>query len=142
MIGMAIQIVNNLHRIAPAAERAAFKNVGHAAASLRKDAIASIEEGDGASPPGTPPHTHTQKTTRAGKTRLGHLPRAITFAHDRKAMSAVIGPRESVVGTAGQAHEHGGEYKGEHYPPRPFMVPAMDRNLDRFADDWRGSVGE
>lgn len=141
MISLAFKIIDQFDRIMPAVERAAFKNVGHAAAAIRKDAIASIEEAEGPSEPGRPPHTHTAKTTRSGKTRLGHLPRAITFHHDKASMSAVIGPRESVVGEAGSAHELGGEYKGEDYPPRPFMVPALERNAGRFAADWQGSIG-
>lgn len=142
MIGFTFKTIDQFDRVLNAAEKAGFKNLGHAAASTRKTAIASIKEAPGASPPGTPPHTHTQKVTRRGKTRLGHLPRAIAFHHDRKEMRAVVGPRESVVGTAGAAHEHGGDYKGEEYPKRPTIVPALTQNLDRFASDWAGSIGE
>jgi hypothetical protein len=142
VIAIAVQIADHFDRIQPAVERASYQNLAHAAASIRKDAIASIEEKEGPSLPGTPPHTHTAKTTRTGKRRLGHLPRAIVFHNDRQAKSAVVGPRQSVVGTAGQAHEFGGEYKEETFPERPFMNPAMTRNIDRFAADWQGSIGE
>jgi hypothetical protein len=34
----------------------------------------------------------------------------------------------------------GGEFRGHEYPERPFMAPALEKNLDRFAGDWAGSI--
>ena len=78
--------------------------------------------------PGEPPHT-----------RRGLLRRAIRYrvASDRK--SVVIGPTFSRVGTAGAAHEHGGRYKGETYPRRPFMGPALDEVLPRIGPKYKVS---
>jgi hypothetical protein len=131
MIGTAVQIVNQLARVKAAADRAAFRNLGHAAASLRKAAIESIETSDEPSAPGQPPHT-----------RSGHLPRAIRFDVDRAKQEAVIGPQASVVGESGAAHELGEEFHGQDFPERPYMFPALEDNLDRFASDWAGSIGE
>jgi phage gpG-like protein len=128
-------------RIEAAATKAAFENIGHAAASLRKDAIASIIQAEGASAPGTPPHTHTGGLTKKGKVRRGKLQRAITFDVDKAKESAVIGPRESVVGASAAAHEFGGSYKGQSYPERPFMGPALTRAESRFAASFAGSIG-
>lgn len=125
-----------------AADRAAFKNLGHAAATIRNDAIGSIIQAEGPSLPGRPPHTHTGGLTKKGKVRRGELQRAITFDYSKQEKTAVIGPRKSVVGLSGAAHELGGDFKGQDYPERAFMGPALQRNLDRFAEDWRGSIGE
>lgn len=144
MIGLEIKIEDTTPRVEAAAERAVFRNVGHAAATIRNEAIESIEPATGPSAPGTPPHTHTSGVTQKGKVRRGELPRAIVFDQDRDAQSAIIGPRYSVVGESGAAHEGtlGGEYKGDEYPERPFMGPALDNNNDRFASSFAGSIGE
>ena len=131
MIGIAVQIVDRLARVKAAADKAGYRNLGHAAASLRKTAALSIERSDEPSAPGEPPHT-----------RRGQLPRAIRFDVDRTRQEAVIGPRASVVGEAGAAHEFGEEFRGTDYDERPYMGPALDVSLDRFASDWAGSIGE
>jgi hypothetical protein len=66
----------------------------------------------------------------------------IRFDNDRQAQDALIGPMASLVGEAGRAHELGEEFRGHEYPERPFMAPALEKNLDRFAGDWAGSIGE
>lgn len=129
MIGTAFKIQAEISRVLRAVGKAAFRNFGHAAARISKDAKASIEKADGPSPAGSPPHTH----------KRNFLKRAIRY--DANKNGAVIGPLASVVGTAGQAHEFGGEYRDQQFPERPFMQPALERNLDRFAADWAGSVG-
>jgi hypothetical protein len=131
VIGVKVTTETKPQAVTKAVEKAAFRNFGHAAARIRKDAMESIEKAEGPSPPGTPPHT-----------RKRQLPRAIVFHNDKKQQEAIIGPRYSVVGTAGQAHEFGGAYKGEQFEERAFMFPALEKNIDRFASDWAGSVGE
>ncbi len=133
-----VQLVLDFGKIDNAVTKAGFKNFGHAANRIRTDAISSIQFGKGPSQPGTPPHTHGARLTKKGKPRRGQLQRAIVY--DADATSAMIGPRASIVGKSGAAHEFGGEYMGENYPERPFMGPAMLRNIDRFASDWEGSV--
>jgi len=129
MFTTKVTIQDRTKRVAAAADKAAFRNFSHAAASIRKDAGASIEKAEGPSPPGQPPHT---------RRRL--LPRALRF--DVNKQGAVIGPRASVAGTAGSAHELGGSYKGQEFPERPFMLPALERAIPRFAGSWKGSIGE
>lgn len=140
MIGLDFKFVDQSHRVAKATDDAAFRNLGHAAATIRKDAIDSIVQADGPSAPGEAPHTHTQKVTKKGKVRKGNLQRAI--AYDATKEDAVIGPRFSVVGLAGRAHELGEEFHGEQFDERPYMWPATEQNLPRFAQDWAGSIGE
>ncbi len=140
MIGLKnFKFDDQTKRVSDAAEKATFRNVRHAAAAIRRDASESITQADGPSAPGSPPHTHTGGVTKKGKTRKGNLQRAI--AYDADAISAVIGPRESVVGLAGQAHEMGESFHGQDYDERPFMGPALEKNLDRFASSWQGSIG-
>jgi len=134
--------IDNFNKVAEAVEKAAFRNVGHAAAAIRKDAIESIKPAEGASEPGTPPHTHTSGVTKKGKLRRGELQRAIVFAHNREENEALVGPRFSVVGTSGAAHEFGGEYLGQDYPERPFMSPALENNIDRFGGSFEASIGQ
>lgn len=130
MIGVTVTTIDNTAKVQTATERARFKNFSHAIARIRKDAVGSIEVSPEPSEPGTPPHT-----------RRRQLKRAIRFANDKQAQEAIAGPLESMVGTSGEAHEKGGEFRGQQFEPRPFMVPALEKNLDRFAGDWAGSIG-
>lgn len=132
MFKLAATTTNDMQRVAKAAERAQFKNLGHAAARISKDAKASILTDQDPSSPGSPPHT---------KAAAGHnLRGAIRFDYNKE--DAVIGPLASFVGEAGRAHEMGGEFHGQEYPERPFMLPALEQNVDRFAADWKGSITE
>ena len=136
MIDATVTTVDESQAVLAAVQKADYKNLGHAAASIRKEAIASIISNTPrflSSAPGNPPHS-----------RRGLYRRAILYAVDPLQESAVIGPAASVAGISGVAHEFGGWYgsgKQRHeYPARPFMGPALDKNLDRFAQEWAGSV--
>lgn len=129
MISFSVKVEHRFERIASATEKAAFRNFGHAAASIRKTASRSIRRGKNASRPGQPP-----------RTRDGQLRRSLRFSVSEE--DAIIGPRYSFVGEAGAAHEFGGSFRGQQYPARPFMLPALQENLGRFASEWRGSIGE
>lgn len=132
MIGVKVKVTDETRRVKRAAKRAAFKNLGHAAGALGKTAERSIRvRKKKASAPGTPPHTRTKR-----------LRKAIAYDVDQSLDSAIIGPRESIVGDAGMAHEFGGEFRDETYPQRPFMGPALEKNAPRFAADWQGTIGE
>lgn len=141
-VSATFQLVTFFERIAKAVEKEKYNSLSHAAASIRKAEIESIQRAKGPSEPGTPPHTHFKGRgrTKKGKPRMGRLPAAILY--DVEGERAVIGPRESVVGTSASAHEFGGEYKGQVFPQRPFARPALEKNLDRFAADWQYSLGE
>lgn len=132
MIGATTKTTMNAKAVTDAKERAAFRNFGHAAARISKDAKASIRKSQNASDPGEPPKTRA----RGGK----NLRSAIRYAANKE--GAVIGPMASMVGTSGEPHEFGGEYRGQTFDKRPFMRPALEQNLDRFGGDWAGSIGE
>ena len=152
MFGMTAKIENNFRRVKAASEKAAFRNLGHASASLRKgvrgtlkpapkDQRVSAKRSGGkiirrarhaASPPGTPPFTG----------RGQRLKNAIVFAVAADGKSAVIGATANIVGGSAKPHELGGSYKGQEYPARPFMVPGLERAIPRFPSEWRGTIGE
>lgn len=139
MIGFDFKFESLAGNVEKAAKEAGFRNISHAAASIRKTEIESIKPGDEPSPPGTPPHTKTS-VTKSGKVRKGKLPRAIAYFVDPDKQEAIVGPRFSIVGLAGWVHEFGEEYKGEDYPERPFAAPALAGNIDRFAGSFAGSI--
>lgn len=120
----------SVRKVFEEAEKAAFRNFQHAAASISKDAKASIKTSADPSDPGEPPHTR----------RRVFLRRAIRYAANKD--GAIIGPLASVVGLSAEAHEFGGRYKGNEYPERPFMGPALERAIPRFAGSWQGSIGQ
>lgn len=53
---------------------------------------------------------------------------------------ARIGPRYSLFANVGKAHEHGVRFRGRNYPKRPFMAPALMKNLHRLPKFWQNSV--
>jgi hypothetical protein len=154
VIGANSKVEDNTKRVIAAEERARYKNLPHAAASIRKSIIAGVKftkETIGwittnrtskrgkrirkriyrPSPVGTPVHSHRNK---------GFVARGVKFDADKE--SAVIGFTESVYGDAMKAHEFGGVRFGQMFEPRPTVRPGLEENLDRFAGDWRGSIGE
>lgn len=129
MFGAVAKIVNHMHKVREAAEKAARRAFAKAAYRIMQDAKASVERSAEPSAPGEPPHT-----------RRGQLKRAIRY--DATKDGAVIGPLASMVGTSGEAHEFGGSYKGSTFPERPYMNPALLRELDHFAGEFSGSIDE
>lgn len=140
MIGVSVEYQDNTKSVDDAAKKAGFKNISHAASSLRKDVIASIQPGDGPSAPGTPPHTQTTGVTKKGKPKRGKLPRSILFDVDKEKDEAVIGPRKSVIGEAGWIHEFGGEFEGVQYPERAYMWPGLERAAPRLGNSFEASL--
>jgi hypothetical protein len=131
--GVRVTVVSYAADVIAAALRASRDAVRHGAAKVRQIARASISPASGPSAPGHPPHT-----------RRGQLPRSILFAADMTGEEAVafVGPSAALMGPAARAHEFGGQFRGEHYPARPFMGPALDRSLDTFAGDFSGSLSD
>jgi hypothetical protein len=112
-----------------AVQRADMRALQKAAYQIFKDAQSSIEQSDKPSPAGQPPHS-----------RKGQLKRAIRYSVEKSEEMAVIGPRESEVGTSAEPEEFGGEYKGSQYPKRSFMGPALQRNISSIPSLWSAEV--
>lgn len=130
--GVVVTTINQFSKVEVAADRATFENVREAAFEIGKTARASIKTKKTSSTPGSPPHT------RAGKRGIR---RAIRVGMEGRERS-VVGPRHSVFGTAGETLEFGGARGSTVMEARPFMGPALESNLDRFAKGFSGSIGE
>jgi hypothetical protein len=110
--------------------------IGGNKAGIKRDAKGHFVKGSGKkgkkktipSAPGTPPHT-----------RRKQLPNAIIY--DASRGNAMIGPRFSRVGLAGEAHEFGGRYKGGDYPERSYMGLALTKEATAFGASFAGSIG-
>lgn len=132
MIGFNAKSSFSAAPIQAAANKASFENIRHASFSLAKDAKSTIDKSDSPSEPGETPHTKGKK---------GHNLKGAIFTSVQKD-SGLIGPRASFVGDAGALHEFGERREGEDFDERPFMGPALDRAIPRFAQDWAGSIGQ
>ena len=146
MMGWTVTIQEHIERKIKAAEESAtFQNFAHAGAKLRKVAQESIET--------APREPRKRRVTRGGRkvkttpgpaggpirTRSGQARRAIVF-HSTKD-SVLIGPRHSVVGVSMEAHEFGGDFRGQVYEERPTMGLALENIIPRLAEEWRGTIG-
>jgi len=106
-------------------------------AFVRQRAKTSIRKRQGISRPGSPPFSHTDV-----------LRRGILFGFDQARQSVVIGP--VLMGSrsgAPERLEHGGagvvggrERRVAVYRPRPFMVPALDAELPRAPQLFKGLI--
>ena len=117
-----------LQRIAKAAQRARAANLPSVGYLISTIAKGKIQRSKQKSQPGEPPTT-----------RRGLLRKAIRYAVAADRKSVVVGPAHSVVGTAGEPHEHGGRYKGETFPQRPTMGPALQEALPLIGPRYKVS---
>jgi len=82
-----------------------------------------------ASPPGSPPFTHS-----------GLLRRAVVYSRDYTARSMLIGTTAAFADDLGQLHEYGGTRFGRRYPARPFMQPALAQIQPQLPKLWQDSI--
>lgn len=129
--------------------RASAKNLSKAGSFIRRSALSSLRRRNKVSPPGQPPSVHTQDRVATLKN--------IWFVFDPSRRSVIVGPlklgRSRLEGSNRQTvpslHELGGttvvggrrkRKRRAEYAPRPFMGPAMERELPKFAGLWANSV--
>jgi len=128
--------------------RASAKNLSQAGSFIRQSARSSLRRRKKVSPPGEPPSVHTQDRVATLKN--------IWFVFDPARRSVVVGPLKlngsklhgSNRATVPSLHELGGaavvggrkRKRRAKYAPRPFMGPAMERELPKFAGLWANSV--
>jgi len=101
MIGITVKTKSETKKVIKKAKDANIKSLSHAGGALRKIAMRSFQKKAGASPPGSPPHTHTKR-----------LPKAILYAVDKRRQLVIVGPAVHLAGQVGRAHEFGGHYMG------------------------------
>ncbi len=126
---MKVRIEFDERRILIAVQSGNNAALRRAGAYVRKAARNKVTTSDKASPPGTPPNT-----------RRGLLKRALLFGVDKRRSAVVIGPAESIIGTAMTAHEFGGKYRKRRYPKRPLMGPTLERTAGKLPAMWEKSV--
>lgn len=131
MFGFNIKIFETFSRVHEAADRAIYKNVRHAAFSIRKYIRDSIKKSPQAAQPGEPVATRGKR---------GNVKNAYFAAIEPD--NAIIGPRFSMVGDVMEAHEFGNRRGENTYAARPTAAPGLEANQDRFAGSFRGSIGE
>lgn len=131
MFGFTFKSEVDTKPVEKAADRGIYKSIRHAALSIRKYIRESIKKSPEASEPGEPVSTRGKR---------GNVKNAIFAAIEQD--NAIIGPRYSFVGDAMEAHEFGGRRKENTYEARPTSGPGLLANTDRFAESFRGSIGE
>ena len=131
MFGFSFKSENNVAKVEKAVDRSVYRNIKHAALSIRKYIRESIKKSADPSDPGKPVAT---------RGRRGNVKNSVFAAIEPD--SAIIGPRYSFVGDAMEAHEFGRTRYGIDYPERPTSGPGLTANQDRFAQSFAGSVGE
>lgn len=129
MINIVCKVFDDIDKVTEATKRGNLSALSKAAFSIFKEAQESIKVSGFASSAGSAPHS-----------KAGQLKRSIKYSLDKENESAVIGPQFSLMGEAASAHEFGGTYHGEQYPQRPFMGPALQKNLDKIPTYWSGSI--
>ncbi len=125
-----------------AVDRARRSALSRAGAFIRQTAKTSIRPRKGTSRPGDPPFSHE-----------GSLRKLILFGYDPRTDSVVVGPVAFREAVAPNALEFGGDVEAPaygaawkrgmrsiHIRPRPFMAPAMEKELSTLTRMWSRSV--
>ena len=148
-------------RITNPAEKAKLRNLSKFGAFVMRSARQSIKDRPGASAPGTPPHAHTvYETAQSGTTKSGKPKKpkkfypfraSILFGYDKANDTTIVGPQFRAGSrrspTVPQSLEFGGtasiQSRGKRvsarFRPRPFMGPALAKELPKFVGLFRAS---
>ncbi len=126
---MKVRIDFDERRILISTQKVNLTGLRRSGAYIRKAARNKVSQSKVSAPPGSPPHT-----------RRGLLKNALLFGVEKSRLSVVVGPAESLIGTAMYAHEFGGRYKKQRYPKRPLMVPTLKATRSQLPKLWENSV--
>jgi hypothetical protein len=135
-------------KVINAVGKAAAKNLSQAGSFIRRSARSSLRRRKSVAPAGSPPSVHSRDP-------VGNL-KNIWFVFEPARQSVVVGPlllsgsrlRGSNRPTVPALHELGGtavvtrrkRKRKVKYAARPFMGPAMQRELPKFAGLWANSI--
>lgn len=126
---MNVKIEFDERRILVAVESGNLTALRRAGAYIRKAARNKVSVNSSSSIPGTPPNT-----------RRGLLKNSLLFGVEKRIPSVVIGPAESIIGTAMTAHEYGGIYRKRRYPKRPLMNPTLIAVVPKLPKLWEKAI--
>ena len=133
--------------------KASARNLSKAGAFVRRGARSSLRRRKRVSLPGTPPSVHSRDPVASLKN--------IWFVFDPSSRSVVVGPvklngpvrlrgsnRSTIpalqelggVAVVSEGPKRRGRQRLATYPKRPFMGPAMQRELPKFTGLWANSV--
>lgn len=126
---LAVEVHETVDQVTDAIDKGSGEALARTAFAIHQDSVSSIQSAFGPAPPGQPPHTHSGR----------RLPRSIGY--DADSDDAVIGPRASMIGPVGETNEKGLTLRGVHYQPRPFMGPALERNISVFGGNFEERIG-
>jgi hypothetical protein len=134
--------------VTAAVGKASAKNLSRGGSFIRTAARSSLRRRKKPSAPGSPPSVHSQDRVATLKN--------IWFVFDPGSRSVVVGPLKlngsKLIGSdrpsVPSLHEFGGvavvgrrqQRRRVRYPARPFMGPAMQRELPKLAGLWANSV--
>jgi hypothetical protein len=126
-------------KVVDAMDKASKAALSKAGAFIRQTARSSMRKRKRASEPGKPPSVH-----------VGTLKKLLYFAYDPAQRSVVIGPQKFAKGEAGPLNEFGGravrrdrrtrQKRTVTYVPRPFMAPALAKELPKLPARWANSL--
>jgi len=128
---------------------ARFRALNEAGRLVRRIARRSIRPARRASPPGRPPHSHTG-ALRRGIVYAAGIPSQV-FTSDLPYQTVVVGvvrrgseepPIPALLEEGGVAMRRNrrGRLIAAHYPPRPYMKPALEQAKPKIPEFWRDSV--
>ncbi|KKM83511.1 hypothetical protein LCGC14_1308670 [marine sediment metagenome] len=141
MFGIRAKTTFRKSGLKQAMDRVSYRAIKEALFDIRAFAMASIKSAPRgkSSPPGQPPHTRRSRKKGGVKGR-GRLPQSITYFADPDGLGGVVGPRFTIMGTAGGTLEFGGRRKGQEYPERPFMGPALRKVAPKLPWYWQAKL--
>lgn len=125
-------------KVLKAEKNSAYSILSNLGAKIWRRAKTSIKPSKKTSLPGKPPRSHT-----------GTLRDLILFAYDESHRSTLVGPTLSNRPTGAPATlEYGGEVMMEihgqmerkYIKQRPYMYPAMEKELAKMPPMWRNSI--
>ena len=118
------------------------KTLSRAGAFVRRTARSSMRRRKKASQPGQPPSV-----------KQGQLKKFLFFSWDQQTRSLVVGPEllsrragapvPSLMESGGVVRwtkRRTGESRQSKILPRPFMAPALDKNLSALPEAWRNAL--
>jgi hypothetical protein len=160
MIQPSVKIEHNEQRVAAAIQTTAWERLKASGERARDDVRASFKKAGDPNPPHFPPRSPSGilsravgffigllapfglKTLASYAVRRGGEIEANTLGGLSEIQAVQVRAAGEVISEIAGVNELGGLFRGRHYPARSFERPALEREAPRYADSFRGSIGE